>query len=496
MLPLVVQVERIDSHTADTCAFRKSPVRIGRNPLNDLVLEERYVSQWHAVIRFDGARVVYLDLGSTNPTTLNGQPVTRNIEIEIQPDADLRIGRLRLHLLRDQVPEEFFGMRRKSAFSEGPGSNMPNSRTTMYVPTRHSALDNSQASGGGGMAKVLGIPGSSAPRQQAEIHPRSDSPASAAVIAVLPTVAAGAGSHPAPADPSSPSPAPRQDARQSPPGASGGHSSVPPAGLSDSYAHYRAAWDNLLRQLRRDLEMHPTIDREGRVHDLQEQFPAISKEPQFRELMTDVKVDPLRSGEPEIADWFRRLTAGSFPPPGAPINQAMAMERVGAMLEVFAEGFVALRKAQEEFASAMSLRADEDGTSSMLSQLETSATLLTHLLDPGPGGSTHVEELRRALADLSLHHVGIVGAVVEGARALLNKLSPDEVAGDEARGVGMLGRFSRKPEGRKWHAFVQTFERLLEEDRFTRTLFGREFARRYYQSVAGRRPSHLPPRGR
>jgi hypothetical protein len=53
MLPLVVQVERTVEHVADTCAFKQSPVRLGRNPLNDLQLEEGFVSQWHAVVGFN-----------------------------------------------------------------------------------------------------------------------------------------------------------------------------------------------------------------------------------------------------------------------------------------------------------------------------------------------------------------------------------------------------------------------------------------------------------
>ena len=53
-------------------AFASSPVRIGRNQLNELVLNEPFVSQWHAVVRFDEHKVRYVDLGSTNGTTMNG----------------------------------------------------------------------------------------------------------------------------------------------------------------------------------------------------------------------------------------------------------------------------------------------------------------------------------------------------------------------------------------------------------------------------------------
>lgn len=48
--------------------FRKSSVRIGRNPLNDLHIELPFVSQFHAVIDHDGRELILRDLGSTNGT--------------------------------------------------------------------------------------------------------------------------------------------------------------------------------------------------------------------------------------------------------------------------------------------------------------------------------------------------------------------------------------------------------------------------------------------
>lgn len=118
MPPLIVQVERTTEQMADTIAFQKSPVRIGRNVLNDLQLDEPFVSQWHAVIRFTEGRTFYLDLGSTNRTLINGKPIERNVEVPIDSDTDIRIGTLRLHTLRTDAPPELFGRKRKSAFAQ------------------------------------------------------------------------------------------------------------------------------------------------------------------------------------------------------------------------------------------------------------------------------------------------------------------------------------------------------------------------------------------
>ena len=50
--------------------FDRSPVRIGRSSLNELPVQAPFVSQFHAVLEFDGQRVMVRDLGSTNGTTL------------------------------------------------------------------------------------------------------------------------------------------------------------------------------------------------------------------------------------------------------------------------------------------------------------------------------------------------------------------------------------------------------------------------------------------
>src|SRR5690348_6861615 len=133
MLPLVVQIEKTEQHTADTIAFKRSPVRIGRNPLNDLPLEEGFVSQWHAVIRFNADRTSVLDLGSTNRTTVNGQRIERNVEVPVDHTSDVRIGSLRLHFLRVEAPPDLFNARRRSAFARVGNPEQGDVTRTMFL---------------------------------------------------------------------------------------------------------------------------------------------------------------------------------------------------------------------------------------------------------------------------------------------------------------------------------------------------------------------------
>src|SRR5450432_2441068 len=109
MLPLVVRVDRLQTKESTQHVFKSSPVRIGRNKLNDLPLEDPFVSLWHGMLQFDDVSIQYLDLASTNGSELNGQRAQPNTLIPLGQEADLLIGPLRLHLSREapaDVPEK------------------------------------------------------------------------------------------------------------------------------------------------------------------------------------------------------------------------------------------------------------------------------------------------------------------------------------------------------------------------------------------------------
>ena len=63
---LVVKIQAPKGAPLRTLRFSKSPIRMGRNQLNDIPLDDPFVSEWHGTIRFDDQSVAYFDLGSTN----------------------------------------------------------------------------------------------------------------------------------------------------------------------------------------------------------------------------------------------------------------------------------------------------------------------------------------------------------------------------------------------------------------------------------------------
>lgn len=71
-----------------------TPLTIGRTPDNQLVLNNPKTSSHHAEIRPDGQGYSIIDLGSTNGTFINEQPLERNVPRMLNPGDTIRIGDL------------------------------------------------------------------------------------------------------------------------------------------------------------------------------------------------------------------------------------------------------------------------------------------------------------------------------------------------------------------------------------------------------------------
>jgi predicted component of type VI protein secretion system len=105
VLPLLVRVDDLQTGASQQYAFDRSPVRIGRNPMNDLVLDAGFISQWHGVARFDERTTEYIDLGSTNGTLANGTRLEKHTPIQVAGNVELRVSSLRFFCWRGVVPE-------------------------------------------------------------------------------------------------------------------------------------------------------------------------------------------------------------------------------------------------------------------------------------------------------------------------------------------------------------------------------------------------------
>ena len=73
-------------------------IRLGRDPANDIVLEDKLVSRRHALIQKIEEEYFLQDLGSTNGTRVNGQRIPPKSYVRLSLSDNILIGRTELSL--------------------------------------------------------------------------------------------------------------------------------------------------------------------------------------------------------------------------------------------------------------------------------------------------------------------------------------------------------------------------------------------------------------
>jgi len=390
--------------------------------LNDLALDYGFVSQWHGVIKFDRSDIVYVDLGSTNGTKLDGERVEGRAPVRIAgPDTVISVGPLELRLQWTDGADE-------------APSSKPAIRTQFVT-----SLPKASAPG------PEPVP-SSFESDSTESSPPVDSPLAAV-----------------------------QEART-------------------AYDKYRLEWKRCLEELKCKIETAPPALREMTAYFIASEFPEVTREPEFGAMLSSIGVNRVMAGCLDIEDWLRRLTHDDDIASPKKHSPALAMEHVGAVLEVFADSFLELQRGYGQFEKEMGLHTHNDST---LSQASSLREVVGYLLDPEANQTERLNDLKRAFAGFALHQVAVLGASVEGARELLVSLSPDSIASSDAAlstsGRAIIVRPHRLPSFLmnlwpiaplvSWDRYKRQFEMESEADRFTQKLFGRKFVRAYLALV-------------
>jgi type VI secretion system protein ImpI len=431
-IPLVVDVEDTETQRRSRQAFIKSPVRVGRSEINDLHLDRKYVSTWHGVVQFDGERVTYVDLGSTNGTLLAGARLEKNVPVELTSGAELRIGALRLRL------------------------------------TRESAA------------------GVAAPRRETQfmraVAARADSRRS---IAAMPAVA------PPPAD-AAPAPAPPRAG----PGDEQLRQVVEETSwqlqvLNDAWADARRVFEEAAAAV---VERVPEGQRARCRALLAERYEAARgsgalASPAPPGVPVAAAPSPALPGPAEAELELLRDFAGAYLPAGARLESAdeaqLFLEAVSEVLETCARGYIELRRGTAEFGKEMGLRvAHGEGP---VAKARDTRQLLAWLL--ARSDEPRAQELSGAFADLMIHQVALLNAVTEGGKALVASLSPEAIAGAlEREGSGRIALGVKTlREGALWRAYLARYRELTDDEAaVTDALFGKAFARAY-SAVVGRR---------
>jgi type VI secretion system protein len=459
MLALLVRVDSLDDGSTRSYTFTRSPVRIGRNPLNDLALPWPFVSQWHAVIQFDDSVAAYYDLGATNGTTCNGQRLAKNAPVALTGAEDVRVGALRLSFSRAHVSDAVAAQHQRLGGAGGDASE----RTMMadaFLGSQRPAQDDGPEPGSSTMML--------------------DSTALLAGAAGATMVTPGA------------APAQRPAA---------GSTQLGPAraqllALGQYVTAYRQAWNNLYTALYSVLQSMPPHLVPAAVAFILEQFGELAHEPQMQALAQSQGVPAPSSGAgTQLIARLAQAIAPAQPPPNTPEEMEGFLVRILTALDAFATAYVGLRQGHEQFETELVGASRRNAQPTPIDEANDPRAVLAYLLDwraPDPAARTGA--LTGAYAEIMTHQVALLGGLMEGVRKLMSeRLAPQRLANKAEETAQGLWKFWPFRGGLYWKQYLTEHDDLSEEKQLTQAVLGKGFARAYSRAL-GENFSEAGPR--
>jgi type VI secretion system protein len=459
MLALLVRVDSLDDGLTRSYTFTRSPVRIGRNPLNDLPLAWPFVSQWHAVVQFDDSQAVYYDLGATNGTTCNGQRLGKNVPVAITgPDMDFRIGALRLTFSRAHVSEAVAAKQQR--LGSVPGGGLANAERTVTVDA---FLGAARGDADHGASTVM-----------------LDAAALLAGAAGATLVTAGAPSAPRPAAGATQLGAVRAQL----------------LALGQYVTAYRQAWNNFYTALYGVLQAMPPHLVPAAVAFVLEQFGETAHEPQMQALAQSqgVAVPAAGAGSQLIARLAQAIVPGA-PPPATADEMEGFLVRILTVLDAFATAYVGLRQGHEQFETEVVGASRRSAQPTPIDEAQDPRAVLAYLLDwRASDAQARTAALTSTYAEIMTHQVALLGGLMEGVRKLMSeRLAPQRLvhrAEESAQGFWKIWPFRG---GLYWKQYLTEHDDLSEEKQLTQAVLGKGFARAYTRAL-GENFSEAAPR--
>jgi hypothetical protein len=499
MLPLVIVVEQVDGGVR-RYAFADSPVSIGRSPFAELQLSEPFISRWEGTLRFDAQEITYFSLGETNSTYLDGHAIAASEQdIALAVDSVLTLGELKLRFAREPVPER--DLRRK-------GKRRP-TRADADTGVKTVYLDAAEAweaprTAALGAAGELGgaVPGLASPRTAA-LGAAGELGGAVPGLASPPTAAAGvlspragvrvvSGSGAATSEPTVIVDAVHQGSVVVIPSTHIGPQRTPSTAedLTLALRHrYRAARTALVTHVRQQLAALPEAERAQYLQQLVQSEPALASEP---ELQTELQRAGVSAPNdiPELREWLRAIKSDLLPEQ-VRFDSRQTLTRVLGLVEALVQSLAEIHDAQE------SVRRRWLGRSQRRSVLQSDQgkIVLSYLLNPHADWNERLRELESSVRDAVTHELALFRATLDGARTLVNAVSPEAVCEADEADSGELataepsfwervsGAGKHLPQARLWQRFLGLHQELSDGARYERVFLGRVFARSYLAAM-------------
>ncbi len=505
MLPLVIRIQDDESQPPmeKQYVFTQSPVRIGRNQLNDIPINRAFVSLFHALVRFDKRSISVVDLGSTNGVNVRGQRIDKNVPVKIAPGTDVSIGSVRFHFSRDAKAVRDNSSRLTQfralsdiqsealSFKPTPVQERKQEARTSLLPSLDALLEQEQEEETRKqIPRTLIAPAMNGDRSEE---------ATSLELRTVPDPALEPEEVPRPKKEKATStlgPKKRtmtsnvQVIPQAPGGAAALQNTIQQ--LVPLYNAYRTSWKMLHQGLAQGVDSLPAQDRGQLIAQLQRRMPEMAQEPMFQEIAKNVgrPVQPEPASAPGASGPGNRMEVVSrellnqFVRSYLPDNRGLQseqdirsfLEHLAEVLETFGRAFVELRQGHDQFGQQMAVPVTND--ENPLTRMKSARELLRYIMDfKAHEASARVQDLMGGFVDVMIHQIALLNGMREGVKGMLQRLSPEAMS----EGIGGIWPFNL---AKKWAKYSEQHRAFLEEEReLTAVLFGPEFAKAYLAIV-------------
>lgn len=512
MLPLVIRIKDVESQPPmeKQFVFTQSPVRIGRNQLNDIPISRPFVSLFHALVRFDKNAIYMVDLGSTNGVQIGGKRIDKNVPVRVSNGSEVMIGSIQFHFSRDSkavrdtssrltqfralADIQSEGQAQALSFKPTPIQERKQEVRTTLLPSLNALLQKEQEEEAGQSPRTLIAPA----LQRSD---ESEEATSLDLKTVGPVDLSAQPARKAAQQTLSPQRKRSQTSQVPLPQAPGGAAALQNTiqQLVPLYNTYRTSWKMLHQALSKGVDALPEADRGQLITQLLRRLPEMAQEPAFQEISKNVgrpvQPEALTGGAAPGAPAGNRLDIVSrdllnqFVRSYLPENRGLQteadirrfLEHLAEVLETFGRAFIELRQGHDQFGQQMAVPVTNEETP--LHRMRSTRELLRYVLDFKVTDSAgRVQEMMGGFVDVMIHQIALLNGMREGVRGLLNRLSPEEL--DAQTGGGFLAKVWPFNLTMRWEKFLERHRAFLEEEReLTAVLFGPEFAKAYLAIV-------------
>lgn len=251
--------------------------------------------------------------------------------------------------------------------------------------------------------------------------------------------------------------------------------------LASAVAMSRDANHAMMKQIEGALASTSADARSSLAEQIGKRFPDIAQRPEGRALLNrHAPAIAFSAQSPElVVEAIKEIAEQQMPTLGAPERPeelGTYLTQVNEALRVFLECFLQLREGWRQTESEFGIGKRRLPTDDLSAATNTEG-LAHFLFDWRNRDFSAAQDLERAFADMMINHVALIGGVKEGAKSVVQELSPEAIE-QEANDPKHAGTGSWWPFGRHqklWSIYCARHADMAEEQRLFRVLFGRAF---------------------